>query len=507
MKNIISKIYKSIAYIAIILMFFCINFFNISKNISQNSVYILFLGIVYIALLIIINKFIIDKLKAKHIKIIIGILLCAFLVLEILSVYFFKVEYNWDFRWVMDTAKQISDTGSIELTNLNYFRMFPNNIPILGIVTIAMKIFFNNEIGAYVLNILTVWASAFLGVVIAYKTKGEKLAFNVILLMILCCPFYLNTPIIYTDTLSTIFPVLTLLLWILFKESKKKEKIKKQYIYWILMTISSVIGFLIKPVAAIVLIAIIIDTIVIDKKNIKFIIITIITFILINSTYNAIVTKFFIRDIKHNDIVFPYTHWVMMGLNTPEAEGGSSIGWGAYSQEDSIMTEGQPTYDEKVQNSMRVIKERLMNFGFKGYLGFLKNKFIYVWEDPTFYVPAKIGWGTLNKDSLPYKYILGEKSQQVFIPYTNIFYTMLILSITIEIIYDIIKNKNQDIRIMGISMVGIAIFLLIWEARSRYIYFLIPIFCILGANGIYELSQIKYKEIKNKINNKRSRLK
>ena len=507
MKNIISKIYKSIAYIAIIIMFFCINFFNISKNISQNSIHLIFLGILYATLIILINKFIINKLKSNHIKIIIGILLGVFLVLEILSVYYFRVQYNWDFRWVMDTAKQIADTGSIELTNLNYFKMFPNNIPILAMVTISMKIFFNNEIGAYILNIIAVWISAFLGVLVAYKTKGEKLAFNVILLMILCCPFYLDTPIIYSDTLSVMFPVLTLLFWILFKESKQKENIKKQYIYWILMTIFSVIAFLIKPVAAIVLIAIIIDTIFTDKKNLKFIIITIITFILMNSIYNSVVTKFFIRDVKHNDIVFPYTHWVMMGLNTPTDQGGTSIGWGGYSQEDSIMTETQPTYDEKVQNSIKVIKERLSDFGIKGYMEYLKNKFIYVWEDPTFYVLAQIGWDTLNKDSLPYKYILGEKSQQIFIPYTNIFYTMLILLITIEIIYDVIKHRNQDIRIMGISMVGIAIFLLIWEARSRYIYFLIPIFCILGANGIYELSQIKFKEIKNKINNKRSRLK
>ena len=507
MKKIISKVYKNIAYIAIILMFFCINFFNISKNISQNSIYIIFLGIVYTALIIIINKFIINKLKPKHTKIIIGILLCVFLVLEILSVYYFKVKYNWDFRWVMDTAKQIADTGSIELTNLNYFKMFPNNIPILAMVTISMKIFFNNEIGAYILNIAAVLISAILGVLVAYKTKGEKLAFNVILLMILCCPFYLYTPIIYSDTLSAMFPVLTLLLWILFKESKQKGNRKKQYIYWILMTISSVIAFLIKPVAAIVLIAIIVDSIFTNEKNLKFIIITVITFLLMNSIYNIVVTKFFIRDEKHNNIVFPYTHWVMMGLNTPKEQGGTSIGWGGYSQEDSILTETQPTYDEKVQTNLKVTKERLLNFGFKGYMEFLKNKFIYVWEDPTFYVLAKIGWDTINKDSLPYTYVLGEKSQQIFIPYTNIFYTMLILLIAIAIIYDILKHKDQNIRIMGISMVGIAIFLLIWEARSRYIYFLIPIFCIMGANGIYELSQIKFKEIKNKINNKRSRLK
>lgn len=507
MKKIISKGYKSIAYIAIILMFIIINFFNISENISQKGLYILFLGIAYIALITIINKFIINKLKAKYIKIIVGILLCIFLILEILSVYYFRVEYNWDFKWVMDTAKQIADTGSMEPSNLNYFKIFPNNIPILGIVTISMKLFFNNEIGAYILNIIAVWIAAILGVIVAYKMKGEKLAFNTILLMILCLPFYLYSPIIYTDTLSAMFPVLTLLLWILFKESKQKGNRKKQYIYWTLMTISSVIAFLIKPVAAIVLIAIIIDSIFTNEKNLKFIIITCIIFILMNFGYNSIVTKFVIKDVKNNDIVYPYTHWVMMGLNKPKDQGGTSVGWGGYSYEDSVLTETQPTYDEKVQTNLNVIKERLLDFGFKGYMEFLKNKFIYVWEDPTFYVLAQIGWDTLNKDSLPYKYVIGEKSEQVFIPYTNIFYTMLIFLILIGIIYDILKDRNQNIRIMGISIVGIAMFLLIWEARSRYIYFLIPIFCIMGANGMYELSQIKFKEIKNKINNKRSRVK
>lgn len=493
MKKIISKGYKGIAYIAIIITFILVNFFNISETISKKGIYILLLGMVYMLIVIIINKFIINKLKANYIKVIIGILLFVFLILEILSVYYFRVEYNWDFKWIMDTAKQVVDIGCMEPSNLKYFKVFPNNIPILGIVIISMRLFFNNEIGAYILNIMAVWISAILGVIVAYKIKDEKLALNTILLMILCCPFYLYSPIIYTDTMAVMFPVLTLLLWILFKENKQKENRKKQYICWILMTICSIIAFWIKPVAAIILIAIIIDSIFTYGKNLKFIIITCIIFILMNLVYNNVITKFVIKDVKNNDIVYPYTHWVMMGLNKPKDQGGTSVGWGGYSYEDSVLTETQPTYDEKVQVNLKIIKERILDFGLKGYIEFLKNKFIYVWEDPTFYVLEQIGWGTLNTYSLPYKYVIGVKSEQVFIPYTSIYYTMLVFLILIGIIYDIRKAKDQNIRIIGISIVGIAIFLLIWEARSRYIYFLIPIFCIMAANGARALSQIKYK--------------
>ena len=52
------------------------------------------------------------------------------------------------------------------------------------------------------------------------------------------------------------------------------------------------------------------------------------------------------------------------------------------------------------------------------------------------------------------------------------------------------KKDNQISRILGISIVGIALFLMLWEARSRYIYFLIPVFCILGAMGLTNISNI-----------------
>lgn len=61
------------------------------------------------------------------------------------------------------------------------------------------------------------------------------------------------------------------------------------------------------------------------------------------------------------------------------------------------------------------------------------------------------------------------------------------------VMYDFIKEKKEYIRVLEISLVGIAIFLLFWEARSRYIYFLIPIFCLLGACALTKICSIEYK--------------
>lgn len=492
--KLIEKSYKVIAYVVAIILFILMNYFNITKQISNGTIHYILLGVFSVIVFVIVNKYMISKMKDRTIKIIISVLLLVFLLLEILSAIYFRVEYNWDFKWVMDTAKQVAQTGSITRDSLNYYKMFPNNIAAVGMVAVAMKVFFSQEIGAYVLNILFVFLAALLGVIAAYKMKGPKLALNVTLLMVLCSPFYLYTPIIYTDTLSVMFPVLTLLLWLLFKESKEKENKVKQYVYWTLMTIAAFIGFTLKPVAAIVLVAIIIDSILTHQKNLKFIILTVILFVGMNFIYNSVVYNVVLKDSKKNNIVHPYTHWIMMGLNKPESEGGTSIGWGAYSYEDSVLTEGQPTYDQKVETNLRVTKERLKDFGVGGYLDFLKNKFIYVWEDPTFYVFKKIGWGTIHKDTTLYQYVIGDKSGEFCIPYLEIFYTMLMLFIIIGAIGDIAKEKNREIRIMEISVIGIVMFLLIWEARSRYIYFLIPILCMLGAGGILQASEIQYKK-------------
>ena len=123
------------------------------------------------------------------------------------------------------------------------------------------------------------------------------------------------------------------------------------------------------------------------------------------------------------------------------------------------------------------------------------NKFKYVWNDGTYYVFNKIGWGTINKDSFLYDYVIGEKSQNTIKPFLNCLHEFTMLMILVAIIVHIKMKEHDSIRVMGISMVGIAIFLLIWEARSRYIYFMIPIFCILAAYGICKTSEKRLKRI------------
>ena len=479
-KKVLNKGYIVIATIAVISVLLLVNFFHItSGNVIKNIFFILLgVGIMFLA-----NKFIINKLKSKTIKICIIVLLILFLLFEILTVVYFRVGYNWDFKWIMDSSRDIATTGTTE--NTFYFKMFPNNWGALMLTTAAMTITGGSGIGAYGMNIIFIFLAALFTVLSARKIGGDKLGLNVAILLLGCAPLYLYSPIVYTDSLSVAFPIATLYFWLLAKENREKEQKKKSYIWTIVMALTGIIGYCIKPVAAIVLAAIVIDEFFtnLNKETLKKIAITLIIVLSIMKLFNFLGEKVIIKDSRKNDLEFPMTHWIMMGLNRPESEGGTSIGYGAYSQKDADYTAESGNYQEKKAANIHMIKERLIEYGFGGYIQFLFNKFKYIWNDGTYYVLQQIGWDTLNKDSTPYKIIIDSDSNGLFLNYATDFNNYIFFTIIAGAVIEIIKKeKNQESRIMGISIVGIALFLLVWEARSRYIYFLIPVFVLFSAH-------------------------
>ena len=484
-KNL-KKIYIVIANIAIVFVLTLANIDHIFNGNALNIIKTILFAVIIIAILFGINKLILNRISDKKKKIITVVGLVIFLCLEIVSYIYFKVEYNWDFKWLMESAMEKAKTGNIEA--IYYFKKFPNNLGALFIVTTAMKLANNQAIGAYVVNILFIFLSAVFTVLTARKIGGEKMGVNAIILLIGFMPIYLNTPIVYTDSLSIAFPVATLYFWILAKEQRDKSK-KKYYTYLSIMTILAVIAYVIKANAAIVCVAILIESIFNIKKLWKPIVTMLVTSIILIKVINLYNCVFVLRDFSKNEFEFPLTHWVMLGLNKPESEGGTSIGYGAYSQDDADYTAIQPTYQDKVNANKIVIKQRLKDFGVKGYIEFLFKKFKYVWNDGSYYVLNTIGWDTINQSSMPYRLVLGDLSSKFVRPYMTYFNDAIFILNWFLIIKKIIKkDMDEETRVIGTSIVGSAMFLLIWEARSRYIYLLIPLFAILSAMELTSLT-------------------
>ena len=97
-EKIIKGTYKIIAYIAILFVTIYVTINNIFRSNYSGFSQIIFIIFEFI-MIFIFNKYILNKIIEKKQKILLAIfiMIMIFLALEIISVIYFRVEYNWDF--------------------------------------------------------------------------------------------------------------------------------------------------------------------------------------------------------------------------------------------------------------------------------------------------------------------------------------------------------------------------------------------------------------------------
>jgi len=126
----------------------------------------------------------------------------------------------------------------------------------------------------------------------------------------------------------------------------------------------------------------------------------------------------------------------------------------------------------------------------------------YAWHDGTYFVPVVLGVNPQNKKVL-HEFILRDGKYTKYYKYApQIMHFSMLIFIFINI-WRVIKSKKMnsvDI-ILFFTILGVILFFIIWENRSRYIVNTIPILIIAQINGIEYFAKrfIKEKETKYKI--------
>ena len=94
---------------------------------------------------------------------------------------------------------------------------------------------------------------------------------------------------------------------------------------------------------------------------------------------------------------------------------------------------------------------------------------------------------------------LGKKYSNVYKYFPQVMHLTLLILIIFSCI-KLIKEKDYTSYkyILSISMVGIIVFLLIWENRSRYILTMFPIYLALAIDGIDYIGEKLYLRAKEK---------
>lgn len=499
-------------------------FFNKTVGINYNIAFML-LGTIIIYMIMFLFYYAYKKYnksflehepkKIEYCFVILIIFLMQFIIAK-----FTYARYGWDCGEVITDIYNFINNQDF---NYLYYAQYPNNIGIFIIIKNVIEIakyfvdiqaIHNCFFSAMIFNIIMVDIASIFTFLTIKKVLGNKssyLSLIFILPLMLFSP-YINIP--YTDTISMIFPIIILYLYICIKELPK-ERIKK-YILSFLLGMLMLIGVFIKPTVIIMPIAIIIIGILnLNKEKLKNIVYSIIVMIFFimgcgisylgyniqkNQIFGELISKQEQEDFKRS-----YTHFLMMGMqerqNDVIGDGKNQTLYGTYNVQDDLNTYSIKGYKEKQEYNLKIIKERLKNFGIIGYIKFLYNKANWILSDGTFYYGYEGTWivdGYQNQNKVAkivQKFITVDSKAYKYITANIMQISWLIILLGLMLSYS--KEKNEYLDIGKLAIIGIILFILIFEGRARYLVNYIPIFIFIGVDGL-KISLNKILTMKDK---------
>lgn len=514
MKNMLNSnlIYNIIKYAFIILfaIIFLLLFFIDTRieysyaNDKKIDNYIC-LGLVTFTFLIF---FIINKKRNKRISCIITfiekkekVVLCIMFILLFItqliittSIYF---KTGWDASQLFATAKNYAQTNVFENNSyywfFPYFEVYPNNIflgAIFGIIAQISTVLNISDINM-VLVVLSIILVDIAGIVTVKTIDNftSKKIFKVLgaflfVLFIGLSPWYI---IPYSDTYSILFPIC-----VLYNYTKQNKK----HLNYFFIGLFSYLGYIIKPTNIIILIAILIIELFkiickhsIYKKIIFKNFLALFCGILLVIGLNQCILKV-VNYTPNNTYTFSPYHYLMMGLNNETT--------GTYSSEDVLNSLSIDNYDERVEYNKTVFLERLNNFSFTGFFEFYAKKLLVNYNDGTFSW-GKEGLFFLNQsynDSPLSKYLknIFYTYKDTYIFFSSTMQTIWIFILSTILIGTLIRKLDYKISVIYLTIIGLTLFVLLFEARARYLYVYAPYFIILSITSI----EIILNKFKNK---------
>lgn len=93
----------------------------------------------------------------------------------------------------------------------------------------------------------------------------------------------------------------------------------------------------------------------------------------------------------------------------------------------------------------------------------------------------------------------------IFYIYTNIMQLIWIFILIFILIYAILKKFDKNISVTFLSIIGLTLFVLLFESRARYLFLYSNYYIILAVLGIEIFFNKKIKDEKEKIKNNKLR--
>lgn len=384
-----------------------------------------------------------------------------------------------DARRVIHGAENFAVTGDFSRLYRGfdrpfYFDEYPNNWGILVILSLYLRgiyLIFGqvSKTTVFMLNIIANDAALILTYFLAKSVFRNRFKAVITAFAFIINPvFWLYAPVFYTDTFSTPFVLGSILL---FLKAIREPHLKKSVLYFLLCTLVLFIGFSVKGNLCVLAVAFLLYTV--FKTNIKKTICIVLCgclFLGMNTAFKAGCINWgissYTRLYEHQ---VPTIHWISMSL----------YGKGGYNQADFRATDKAGNIEQKKQHCKELLKQRLADYGFWGLLKHQSMKAGYTWFD--------------GQHQAIYQYKDTLKGGFVKSPVLVIWCFLMNISMLAGVFLAFMRNKTRlnSLALLKLSVLGLALFLCIWETRSRYLYNFLPIMLILQTEGLISLKKYK----------------
>lgn len=435
------------------------------------------------------------------------------LIIGFVGVFFVNLEIckciniaqGWDVSCVVGTAYELNN--GIPIGDTSYYSLYPNNVPITFVLYKLIALADSIKEFPFVKDFMWVIANCFFVSVTGYLTciSVKKITQNfastiiTFILYVACVGITPWKTVPYTDMFAIMFPMICISLYIFHYYSEKRIL---RYVLWFFIFLSGSLGALIKPTVFIVPIAIvlceILRCVVSLRDNWKELIVKVMLVIISIFIYMGC-KAYIYEDVgykQNEEIQFTAVHYMMMGLNEEST--------GSYHSGDVAISGSVALLKDRTEKQIQVIKERLEEKGFFGYLNFLLRKMVMTFNDGTF------GWGREGGYKHAVYPVYSDADyvsliQNIFIPnymyseyfstYSQMVWLMIIFCLPAFCFVE--KEKREVCMPILVSLVGTILYLMIFEARARYLICFLPILVLIASFGIkrgYEILVIIFKK-------------
>lgn len=427
------------------------------------------------------------------------VLQCLSVLAMLAEMYLMELQLSWDWQFLIRAAHEYVLEGGMTEESLRYFAVYPNNrfwlVCLIFLFKAVHTVFpflswlryykWISMLFAGFLTQTTIW--------LIYRTAreyfSEKRALLTGCLALFFLPFYLYAQHAYTDVPGMFC---TGLILFLYTKIKKGEDAGRRNLLLVLLGIVTGIAYKIKVIVFILFIAILITELLTTRdilKSLRSLLILCVPMTLAVLGANFVTKQTVPVSSEMSDrYEFPPTHWIMMGLAKN----------GGYSAAEVAKTEKYKTYDQKVRANIRVIRKRLKRYGASGLLRHIvARKMHYTWCNSCL---AGDYYGT----KYPYRSTLlceflsiNGRYHWITLIYTWPYYLLILLGILFSAAASLKKGREEPpvFDAGRLAILGLFLFLCIWECNSRYLVCLIPVFLLVSAQGLQEAASFVRRKV------------